>query len=137
MPISEARELANERELDLLLVTENTTPPVCKIINIGEYKYHQKKKEKNNKTTNIIKELKMRPSISTNDFKVRVEKAKGFLKKKFKVKLTVFFKGREIVHQDLGHKILEKFIEETKEYGVKIDNTNKKGRFLITIINPK
>eukprot|EP01047_Picozoa_sp_COSAG01_P000154 COSAG01_NODE_2_length_63927_cov_1357.611941_39_plen_80_part_00 len=79
----------------------------------------------------------MRPSISSNDYNVRLEKAKTFLKKNFKVKLTIFFKGREIVHQDLGIKLINQFIDETKEYGSPIENTNKKGRFLVTIINPK
>lgn len=106
-------------------------------MNIGEYKYHQKKKEKTNKTVNIIKELKMRPSISSNDYSVRIEKAKAFLKKNYKVKLTIFFKGREIVHQHLGLSLLNKFTAELSEYGKTIDKANMKGRFITTIINPK
>ena len=104
---------------------------------MGEFKYHQKKKDKQKKSVTTIKELKMRPSISSNDFDVRVSRAKSFLKKNFKVKLTIFFKGREIVHQDLGMQLIDKFIKATQEYGSPIENTNKKGRFLITIINPK
>lgn len=133
----EAQQLAKSKSLDLILITDKTTPPVCKIMDIGEFKYHQKKKEKTKKTINTLKELKMRPSISSNDYTVRLEKAKAFLKKNYKVKLTIFFKGREIVHQNLGLDLIKKFVDEVNEYGKTLDTPTLKGRFITTIINPK
>jgi translation initiation factor IF-3 len=137
--ITEARKLSSEKNLDLLLLSSNASPPVCKIVNYGQFMYHQKKKEKQSKkTTQVIKELKMSHKISVHDYNVRINQAVKFLSKKFKVKLTIVFRGREIVFRDnLGVEIVKRFINDIEEYGIKDNDIVKSGRNLSVLINPK
>jgi translation initiation factor IF-3 len=101
--------------------------------------YHQKKKEKQSKkTTQVIKELKMSHKISVHDYNVRINQAVKFLSKRFKVKLTIVFRGREIVFRDnLGVEIVKRFINDIEEYGIKDNDIVKSGRNLSVLINPK
>ena len=120
------------------MISETANPPVCKIINYGQFMYHQKKKEKQTKkSAQVIKELKMSPKISANDYNVRLTKGIEFLKKKYKIKLTIFFRGREIVHKDLGETVLNRFIADISEFGVPDKDITKSGRQMIAIINAK
>ncbi len=137
--IQEARRLSSEQNLDLLLLSPKVKPPVCKIVNYGQFMYQQKKKDKSaKKNVQIIKEIKMSHKISIHDYNVRKRHAIKFLSKKFKVKVTLTFRGREIVHRDgLGVKLINKFIDEIKEYGVQDNHLSRSGRFLSTLINPK
>ena len=137
--ITEARKLSSEKNLDLLLLSSNASPPVCKIVNYGQFMYHQKKKEKQSKkTTQVIKELKMSHKISVHDYNVRINQAVKFLSKRFKVKLTIVFRGREIVFRDnLGVEIVKRFINDIEEYGIKDNDIVKSGRNLSVLINPK
>lgn len=140
VPLQGALELAREADLDLLLVAEATDPPVCKIINFGQFKYQQRKKEKQSKKLTkgqIIKELKMSPKISEHDFLVRVNRGREFLEKGFKVKVSVPFRGREIIHPELGQKIAARFIEQVKDLGVLEGNISQAGRSLLAFVNPK
>ena len=123
----------------MLLLSSNASPPVCKIVNYGQFMYHQKKKEKQSKkTTQVIKELKMSHKISVHDYNVRINQAVKFLSKKFKVKLTIVFRGREIVFRDnLGVEIVNRFINDIEEYGIKDNDIVKSGRNLSVLINPK
>ena len=123
----------------MLLLSSNASPPVCKIVNYGQFMYHQKKKEKQSKkTTQVIKELKMSHKISVHDYNVRINQAVKFLSKKFKVKLTIVFRGREIVFRDnLGVEIVKRFINDIEEYGIKDNDIVKSGRNLSVLINPK
>ena len=122
-----------------MLISEQATPPVCKIVDYGQFMYQQKKKEKKSKrTSNTIKELKMSHKISIHDYNVRVNQAIKFLTKKLKVKVTIVFKGREIIYRDqLGVKTIERFLEDLNEYGTKDNDIVKSGRNLSVMLNPK
>ena len=137
--IEKAQQLADESNLDLLLVSDNSTPPVCKIVNIGQHKYQQQKKDKlakKNVKGQVIKELKMSPKISEHDYQVRVDRGLKFLKKGYKVKLTIFFRGREIIHPELGTQLGDRFIEALKEHGKPESALAKTKRFLNAVIAP-
>ncbi len=122
-----------------MLISDQATPPVCKIVDYGQFMYQQKKKEKKSKrTSNTIKELKMSHKISIHDYNVRVNQAIKFLTKKLKVKVTIVFKGREIIYRDqLGVKTIERFLEDLNEYGTKDNDIVKSGRNLSVMLNPK
>ena len=105
MPIKKAIELAKQEGLDLIEISPNTNPPVCKIMDIGKYKYDMQKKAskaKKNQKTATLKELKLRPGTEIHDYNFKIKNAKKFLTKGDKVKFTVKFKGREMQHTDLG-----------------------------------
>jgi translation initiation factor IF-3 len=139
--LAEAREMAESKGLDLLLVSKDVEPPICKLINYGQFLYQQKKKSKQNKagkSANVIKEIKLSHKISIHDYNVRVNAAKKFLGKKNKVKLTIFFRGREITYRDnLGVQTAERFLEDILDYGSKDNDIVKSGRNLTVLINPK
>ena len=136
--IDEARRIAQEFTLDLVLLSENTTPPVCKLVDYGQFMYQQKKKEKlAKKVVNVIKELKLSHKISSHDYQVRLDQALKFLNKKYKVKISVVFRGREVVHMSLGEVLLKKFISEISEVGLPDSDISKAGKALIVIIRPK
>tara|TARA_B100001989_G_C24521733_1_gene456243 strand:+ start:543 stop:914 length:372 start_codon:yes stop_codon:yes gene_type:complete len=123
----------------LVLISKDAKPPVCKIVDYGQYIYQQKKKEKQSKkTTQTIKELKMSHKISSHDYNVRINQAIKFLTKRFKVKTTLVFRGREIAYREtLGMKLIERFLSDLEEYGTKDDIIVKSGRNLSVLINPK
>ncbi len=124
--------------MDLLLISETSDPPVCKLVNYGQFMYQQKKKEKSaRKSAQVTKELKMSPKISQNDYQVRLNKAKVFLGKRYKIKLTIFFRGREIMHRDLGEKLAKRFLEELSEIGTSDAQLSRAGRNFVIIISPK
>jgi len=141
LALDEAKRIAQEKDLDLLLVSKDVDPPICKLINYGQFMYQQKKKSKQNKakkSSNVIKEIKLSHKISIHDYNVRVNHAKKFLSKKNKVKLTIFFKGREITYRDnLGVQTAERFLEDIQDYGTKDNDIVKSGRNLTVLINPK
>ena len=130
----------NERNLDLLLVSEEATPPVCKLVDFGQYKYQQRKKDKLSKKSSkaqVTKELKLSPKISDHDFMVRVNHAREFLTKRFKVKMSLSFRGREIVHPELGEQVAKRFIEELADLGIPDESLSRSDRSLVVFINPK
>lgn len=131
--------MSQDQSLDLMLISKDAKPPVCKLIDYGQFMYQQKKKDKKSKkTNNVIKELKMSHKISVHDYNVRINQAIKFLDKKYKVKFTIKFKGREIIYRDqLGVKTLDKVIEDLNEYGIKDNDIVKSGRNLSVLINPK
>ena len=122
-----------------MLISKDATPPVCKLIDYGQFLYQQKKKEKKSKkSNNIIKELKLSHKISIHDYNVRINQAVKFLEKKYKVKITIRFKGREIIYRDqLGIKTIDRILEDLNEYGIKDNDIVKSGRNLSVLINPK
>jgi translation initiation factor IF-3 len=120
------------------MISENASPPVCKIIDYGQFMYQQKKKEKQTrKSAQVTKELKMSPKISDHDYNVRLTRGITFLKKRYKIKLTIFFRGREIVHRSLGETVLNRFVKEISEFGIADKEIMKSGRQMIAIINPR
>lgn len=136
--MQDARKISEDKGLDLVLISENTVPPVCKLVNYGQFMYQQKKKEKQNKKgAQVTKELKMSPKISEHDYQVRVNQGLKFLGKRYKVKLTIFFRGREVVHSELGYDLAERYIQAIKEIGTAESNPMKTGRSLTVMISPK
>jgi len=132
--IEDARNISSQKQLDLVLISENSTPPVCKLIDYGQFLYKQKKKEKQSKkTSQIIKEIKMSPKISDHDYTVRLNKSKKFLEKKYKIKVNIFFRGREIVHNELGFKLIQRFIGDISELGSAETEPQRNGRSIIVI----
>jgi len=102
--------MAKERGYDLVEVASNTTPPVCKIMDFGKYKYQMSKKQSSKKTSDI-KEIKIRPQITDHDLQLKVKNIRRFLDDGDKAKVTMFFKGREVVRPDMGMKVFTKIIE--------------------------
>jgi len=125
LDIQKALEIANEKDLDLVLVAPGAKPPVCKIMNYGKYKFNQAKKEKEarkNQKTFDIKEIRVTPNIEDHDFGFKCKNARKFLEDGDKVKITVRFRGRELNYVKIGEDTLNKFIEELSD----IANVEKK-----------
>ncbi|MCJ7872381.1 translation initiation factor IF-3 [Phaeobacter sp. J2-8] len=134
-----AMEMAADAGLDLVEISPNATPPVCKIMDFGKFKYEQQKRESEaRKKQKIIevKEVKFRPNTDTHDYEVKMRNVYKFLENGDKVKVTLRFRGREMAHQNLGRELLERVAEDTKELG-KIENMPKmEGRQMIMMIGP-
>jgi len=134
-----ALALAEEAGLDLVEISPNATPPVCKIMDYGKFKYETQKKEAEaRKKQKIIevKEVKFRPITDTHDYDVKMRNVFKFLDNGDKVKVTLRFRGREMAHQDLGRQLLERVAEDIKELG-KVDNMPKmEGRQMVMMISP-
>jgi len=139
LSLKEAIDIAKQEGLDLIEISPNAKPPVCKIIDIGKYRYDlQKKTNKAKKKQKIVnlKEIKLRPVTDTHDYNFKLKNAKKFLEKGDKVKFTVRFKGREMQHTNLGHQLMKKIIDDIKDIG-KIEIRPKfEGRQIIMIIQP-
>ncbi|MHA6261563.1 translation initiation factor IF-3 [Arenibacterium sp. CAU 1754] len=136
---SRAMQMAEEAGLDLVEISPNATPPVCKIMDFGKFKYEQQKRESEaRKKQKIIevKEVKFRPNTDTHDYEVKMRNVFKFLENGDKVKVTLRFRGREMAHQNLGRELLERVAEDTKEVG-KIENFPKmEGRQMVMLIGP-
>lgn len=116
MEVSEALQIANEREVDLVEIAPNSDPRTCKLMDFGKYKYQQTKKSRGQKKpVNKRKEVKLRPKVGEHDLRVKVERARRFLGKGHKVLVTMMFRGREMAHTDLGMKLLERFAGELED----------------------
>ncbi len=121
MPLPAAIRLARESSLDLVEVSKEANPPVCRIMDYGKYRYEQSKKLQESRKKQVlihIKEVKFRPNTDGHDYNFKLKNIISFLKEGNKVKLTVTFRGRELVHTDLGLKIILRAIEDVKEFGV-------------------
>jgi translation initiation factor IF-3 len=132
--------MAEEAGLDLVEVSPNAEPPVCKILDYGKFKYEaQKKKNEAKKKQKVIevKEIKLRPNIDDNDYDVKMRNMRKFLEEGDKVKVTLRFRGRELAHQDLGMKVLERVRDDLEGLG-KIEQIPKmEGRQMVMVIAPK
>jgi len=139
MPLNKAIELAKQEGLDLIEISPNANPPVCKIMDMGKHKYDlQKKANQAKKKQKIVslKEIKLRPGTETHDYNFKIKNAKKFITKGNKVKFTVKFKGREMQHTDLGKELMDKIIQETKDIA-KVESKPKfEGRQMVMIIQP-
>jgi translation initiation factor IF-3 len=139
--ISPARalEMAEEAGLDLVEISPNATPPVCKIMDFGKYKYEQQKREaeaRKKQKTIEVKEVKFRPGTDTHDYEVKMRNVMRFLEGGDKVKITLRFRGREMAHQNLGRDLLERIAGDVEGVG-RIENIPKmEGRQMIMIIGP-
>ena len=139
LPLNKAIELAKQEGLDLIEISPNAKPPVCKIMDMGKYKYDLQKKAnvaKKKQKTVALKEIKLRPGTDTHDYNFKIKNAKKFITKGDKVKFTVKFKGREMQHTELGKELMNKIIEETKDIA-KVESRPKfEGRQMVMIIQP-
>lgn len=132
--------MAYESDLDLVEVSSQSNPPVCKIMSYDKYCFQQKKKNKENlkKTkTQSLKEIKIRPNIETHDYNFKLKNINKFLKDGHKVKITICFTGREISFMDKGIELLEKIKFDTSDNTGKISDDKIQGKFLSIIIEPK
>jgi translation initiation factor IF-3 len=115
MPTREAQRIADDRGLDLVEITPNATPPVCKIMDYGKFKYEESIKAKQARKAQKVqkvKEIKFHPGTDTNDFNYKINQIRGFLKDGCKVKLTLQFRGRENAHRELGEDVINRVLEE-------------------------
>ncbi|MEG2420514.1 MAG: translation initiation factor IF-3 [Oscillospiraceae bacterium] len=135
-----ALDLAREQDLDLVKISPNATPPVCKLMNYGKYRFEQAKRDKEaRKNQHIveIKEVRMSPGIDVNDFNVKLRNAQKFLAEGNRVKATVRFRGREMAHTDIGRRLLIKFSEECTEYATVEKDPKLDGRHMSMFLSPK
>jgi len=138
IPLAEALSLARERDLDLVEVASNAVPPVCRLLDYGKYMYDQAKKEKNTKHQHHgeLREVRFKVKIGDNDMNLKVRRAEQFLKNGDKVKLSVMFRGREIIHPEIGRGLLEKVREQLLEIGQVEKPPTMEGRFMNMIMGP-
>ena len=140
LPVAEGIEMADEVGLDLVEVSPNAEPPVCKILDYGKYKYEEQKKaneaRKKQKTIDV-KEIKMRPGIDEHDYQVKMRSVRRFLDGGDKVKMTIRFRGREMGHQELGMKVLDRVREEVDELAKVEQFPKTEGRLMTMVIAPK
>lgn len=126
-----------DRELDLVEVSPNANPPVCKIMDYGKYRYQQAKKNTSKQKNVTVKEVKVRPQISEHDFQFKMKNGKKFLEQGNKVKISMQFRGREIVHKALGKKVFDRIIEEFSEIANVEQHAKMEGYRMIMIFVPK
>lgn len=139
IPVAEALRLARERGRDLVEVAPTATPPVCRILDYGKYRYEISKREKEAKKKqhySRMKEIKIRPNIDPHDYQVKLRKALEFLSKGLKLRLTMMFRGREMARQDLGKRTLIKLVEDLKNHGTMDGGEKMIGRRLTLVVNP-
>lgn len=140
LPTREAFKLAEERQLDLVEIAPQAKPPVCRIMDYGKFRYEQSKREKEarkNQRIINVKEVKLRPNIDDHDFNVKAKNAIRFLKDGDKVKVTIMFRGRQIVHPDLGKKLLERMAEQVTDLANVERQPKLEGKNMIMILAPK
>ncbi|WP_440930593.1 translation initiation factor IF-3 [Candidatus Pelagibacter sp.] len=136
---SEAVSMAKSQGLDLIEIAPNSNPPVCKIMDMGKFKYDAQKKAnlaKKKQKIIALKEIKMRPVTETHDYEFKVKNAKKFIAKGDKVKFTIRFKGRELQHSHLGNELMNKIKEDMKDIGKVELNPKFDGKQMIMVIQP-
>ena len=140
VPTDEALKMAEDAGLDLVEISPNAEPPVCKILDLGKLKYaNQKKAAEARKKQKIveIKEIKMRPNIDTHDYEVKMKAMGRFFDEGDKVKVTLKFRGREMAHQELGMKLLQQVKEDTLEFAKVEAEPKLEGRQMMMVLAPK
>ncbi len=140
LPIAQALELARSGDMDLVEVAAEASPPVCRIMDFGKYKYMQARRQKDarkKQTVIQVKEVKMGPKTDTHDFDFKAKHVRRFLDAGNKAKVTVRFKGREMAHTDLGWKMLNKMSELMTDIAVIESHPRMEGRMMSMILSPK
>lgn len=140
MSSAAALEIAEGKDLDLVKIAPGSNPPVCKIMDYGKFRFEQLKKEKEarkNQKVVEVKEIRMSPSIDTNDFNTKVKNAQKFLKDGNRVKVTVRFRGREMAHTSLGVDLLKKFGADCAELATVAKDAKLEGRNMSMFLSPK
>lgn len=138
--LKRALELADEYNLDLVEIAPTAKPPVCRIMDFSKYKYDQEKKErrikKSQKVTHL-KQIRLKPRIDENDYQIKLKKVKNFLEQRDKVKVNLFFRGREMAFRAQGGKLIERFVVDVGEYGQAERAPMMEGRIMSVIFAPK
>jgi len=140
MLTKEALRLAEEKGLDLVEVAPQASPPVCRIMDYGKYRYEQRKRTKEAKKkqrTMEVKEIKLRPKIEEHDYQVKLRQAQKFLKSGDKTKVTIMFRGREMAHLDIGKKLLDRLSNDVTDLGMVEMAAKMEGRSMGMIIAPR
>ncbi len=140
VPIMRALESAESHGLDLVEVAPQVSPPVCRIMDYGRYKYQQSKKlqeAKRRQSGFQLKEIKFRPKTEEHDFQVKLRHIKRFLEGRDKVKVSIMFRGREIAHKELGIALLDRVVEESSELAIVEQESKLEGRSMILVLAPK
>ncbi len=138
-PVAEAIEIATEFGLDLVEVSPNAEPPVCKVLDYGKFKYEeQKKKNEAKKKQKVVsvKEIKLRPGIDIHDYEVKMKAARKFLDQGDKVKVTIRFRGREMAHQELGLQVLIKMRDQLEQLAKVEQMPKSEGRMMTMVLAP-
>ncbi len=139
VPTAQALQMARERGLDLMEVSPNSQPPVCKIVDYGKFKYEKKKKEhdaRKKQTVIKVKEVQLRPQTDVHDLDYKFKNIRKFLEEGDKAKITIMFRGREITYVDQGHAIMRKLAEMTADIGIVEYHPKLEGKKLIMILAP-
>lgn len=139
IPLAEALQAARERDLDLVEVAPNSVPPVCRILDYGKFMYDQAKKERSasrQQHHGDLREVRFKVKISDHDLEMKVRRAERFLEEGDKVKLSVMFRGREIVHPELGQRLLERARTQLENVGNVDKPPTMEGRFMNMILSP-
>ena len=140
LPLSAALDKAAEADLDLVKISPNANPPVCKLMDYGKYRFEQTKRDKEakkNQRVVEIKEVRMSPGIDVNDFNVKLRNAQRFLAEGNRVKVTVRFRGREMAHTDIGRRLLLQFAEDCSEMAAMDKEPKLEGRHMNMFLSPK
>lgn len=140
LPLRDAIRIAEELELDLVEISPNASPPVCRVMDYKKFLYEQKKKQKEMKAKSakvVLKEIRLGPHTDDHDFNFKLKHAQKFLEEGAKVKVDVFFKGRSIIYKEKGEIILLKFAQELEEYGKLEQMPKLEGKRMIMIMAPK
>ncbi|EHM01449.1 translation initiation factor IF-3 [Lentilactobacillus parafarraginis] len=137
---NEALKLAEDAELDLVLVAPKAKPPVAKILDYGKYRFELQKKERESRKKQkviSVKEVRLSPTIDVNDFNTKLKNAKKFLAKGEKVRVSIRFKGRAITHKEIGRNVLERMAKETDDVAVVTQRPKMDGRSMFLMLSPK
>jgi translation initiation factor IF-3 len=140
LPIQQALDLAKSKDMDLVEVAAEASPPVCRIMDYGKFKYTQSRRQKEarkKQTTILVKEVKLGPKTDTHDFDFKAKHVRRFIEEGNKAKVTVRFKGREMAHTELGWKILQKMTELMGDVATVENHPRMEGRMLSMILSPK
>lgn len=140
VPISEAQQAAIDAELDLVEIVPNAEPPVCRVMDYGKFLFEENKKKhaaKKKQKQIQVKEIKFRPGTDVGDYQVKLRNLLRFLNHGDRVKVTVRFRGREMAHQELGVRLLERLEEDVAEHGVVEQSSKMEGRMMVMVIAPK
>lgn len=140
MSLREALRLANERGLDLVEISPNATPPVCRVMDYGKYKYEEmqkKKQAKKSQAKNVVKEIKFHANVDENDYQIKLRNIRGFLANGDKVKLTLQFRGRENAHRELGDEVMKRVCQDLADVAVVEQAPKLMGRAINGLLGPK
>jgi len=138
--LAQANKLAEEAELDLVEIAPTAVPPVCRIMDYGKYKYREAKKRHEAKLKQkqiVVKEIKFRPGTDEGDYKIKLRNLTRFLEEGDKAKITLRYRGREMAHQELGHRLIERVRGDLEQYSVVEQYPKMEGRQLIMVLAPK